>query len=69
MQCSCIPVGVWASRSARKATKLSVRVESVTHAGDVAVVHVETGEQHGGAVAAVLELASHRDPGTPGGSG
>ena len=31
--------------------------------GDVAVVHVEGGEQHGGAVAAVLELAAHRDAG------
>ena len=33
--------------------------------GDGAVVHVEGGEQHGGAVTAVLELATHRDPGDP----
>ena len=35
MQCSCIPVGVWATRSVRKATKFSARVESVTQPATV----------------------------------
>src|SRR4051794_12166782 len=30
MQCSCIPLGVCSTRSARKTTKFSARVESVT---------------------------------------
>lgn len=35
MQCSCIPAGVWSTRSWRKATKFSDRVESVTQPATV----------------------------------
>src|SRR4051794_185525 len=35
MQCSCIPLGVCSTRSARKATKLLARVESVTQPATV----------------------------------
>ena len=65
MQCSCSPAGVWATRSARNATKFVGAGRVGDPAGDVAVVHVEAGEQHGGAVAAVLELAAHRRPRAP----
>ncbi len=59
MQCRSSPVGVWSTRSERKATKFSERVESQTQPEKV-LMNVEGSEEAGGAMAAVLELLTSR---------